>query len=534
MSKSDAETFFGRPEFERGKFGWAKIAQPDGGEELYRRATTVAGYMEDKEGLIGWKSAMAAFGFAKSKSLLSALSVLDWKNDKDKVKDIVSRAQSLGGADDAADLGTAFHRVIERHVAGEVIDYDTLPDGFGDALDAFIQFSKDFGLTVAASELTVVDDAHQIAGTADAVFTFDEDITTPFGKLEAGVGVIGDFKTGSVSELSGMKMSQQLSIYSHADPYHAGKGIRTEWPCSINSDIGLVLKVDLDSGVIVPWWLDLKAAYEWIELSLKVAATRTKARKAIKQAAVATSKGTNVKTGTEVDDLEAGQPEKLGAREVGKLITAATTLDELEQIKAQHGDVFTDKMEERWTDKHREFDTDSVPADEPVEIADVAAGGGPAGDEASDLIHAANKALGAATTVAELRAAWKKYANVMTDEQKAFAKGQAEKLEAIEAEHAAKAEPKFEEAPMPEPEAPAPGNETQVAMPDWMLDDDAEDAKPAEIEPYSVEDAHAKGAACKNLGELRDLFKDFHRQIQAGKASPDTLNAIGEYSAGLQ
>lgn len=514
MSKSDAETFFGRPEFERGKFGWAKIAQPDGGEELYRRATTVAGYMEDKEGLIGWKSAMAAFGFAKSKSLLSALSVLDWKNDKDKVKDIVSRAQSLGGADDAADLGTAFHRVIERHVAGEVIDYDTLPDGFGDALDAFIQFSKDFGLSVAASELTVVDDAHQIAGTADAVFTFDEDITTPFGKLEAGVGVIGDFKTGSVSELSGMKMSQQLSIYSHADPYHAGKGIRTEWPCSINSDIGLVLKVDLDSGVIVPWWLDLKAAYEWIELSLKVAATRTKARKAIKQAAVATSKGTNVKAGTE----------KLGAREVGKLITAATCVAELENVKAKHGDVFTEAMTERYDKRHAEM---SEKVDEAVaEIEEIVDKPGPSVE--------ANKALGAATTVEELQAAWKQYAKVMTDEQKEFAKSQAEKLKAIEAEHAAKAEPKFEEAPMPEPEAPAPGNETQVAMPDWMLDDDAEDAKPAEIEPYSVEDAHAKGAACKNLGELRDLFKDFHRQIQAGKASPDTLNAIGEYSAGLQ
>ena len=526
MSKSDAETFFGRPEFERGKFGWAKIAQPDGGEELYRRATTVAGYMEDKEGLIGWKSAMAAFGFAKSKSLLSALSVLDWKNDKDKVKDIVSRAQSLGGADDAADLGTAFHRVIERHVAGEVIDYDTLPDGFGDALDAFIQFSKDFGLSVAASELTVVDDAHQIAGTADAVFTFDEDITTPFGKLEAGVGVIGDFKTGSVSELSGMKMSQQLSIYSHADPYHAGKGIRTEWPCSINSDIGLVLKVDLDSGVIVPWWLDLKAAYEWIELSLKVAATRTKARKAIKQAAVATSKGTNVKTGTEVDDLEVGQPEKLGAREVGKLITAATTMSELEQIRDQHGDVFTESMTKRWTEKYDELDA-KAPADvdEPVAQEEIKA-------VMPEPSVEANKALGAATTVEELQAAWKQYAKVMTDEQKEFAKSQAEKLKAIEAEHAAKAEPKFEEAPMPE--APAPGNETQVAMPDWMLDDDAEDAKPAEVKPYSVEDAHAKGAACKNLGELRDLFKDFHRQIQAGKASADTLNAIGEYSAGLQ
>lgn len=527
MSKSDAETFFGRPEFARGKFGWAKIAQPDGGEELYRRATTVAGYMEDKEGLIGWKSAMAAFGFARSKSLLSALSVLDWKNDKDKVKDIVSRAQSLGGADDAADLGTAFHRVIERHVAGEIIDYDTLPEGFGDALDAFIQFSKDFGLTVEASELTVVDDAHQIAGTADAVFSFDEDITTPFGKLEAGVGVIGDFKTGSVSDLSGMKMGQQLSIYSHADPYHAGKGIRTEWPCSINSDIGLVLKVDLDSGTIVPWWLDLKSAYEWIELSLKVAATRTKARKAIKQAAVTTSKGTNLKAGTEVDDLDAGQPEKLGAREVGKLITAAASRAELESVKAKHGDVFTEAMTERYNKRHAEMSEAVAEAvaevekivSRPDEPADV--------DEqvAQEEIKAvmpepsveANKALGAATTVEELQAVWKQYAKVMTDEQKEFAKSQAEKLKAIEAEHAAK--------------APAPGNETQVAMPDWVLENEEETD---EVEPYSIEDAHARGKACKNLGELRELFKEFHRQIQAGKADPDTLAAIGEYSAGLK
>lgn len=507
MSKSDAEAFFGRPEFARGKFGWAKIAQPDGGEELYRRATTVAGYMEDKEGLIGWKSAMAAFGFARSKSLLSALSVLDWKNDKDKVKDIVSRAQSLGGADDAADLGTAFHRVIERHVAGEIIDYDTLPEGFGDALDAFIQFSKDFGLTVEASELTVVDDAHQIAGTADAVFSFDEDITTPFGKLEAGVGVIGDFKTGSVSDLSGMKMGQQLSIYSHADPYHAGKGIRTEWPCSINSDIGLVLKVDLDSGTIVPWWLDLKSAYEWIELSLKVAATRTKARKAIKQAAVTTSKGTNLKAGTEVDDLDAGQPEKLGAREVGKLITAATTLDELIAIRDKHESVFTDKMSDRFDTKYDQL------ADAPID------------DEEPSV--EANKALGAATTVEELQAAWKQYAKVMTDEQKEFAKSQAEKLKAIEAEHAAKAA-----EPQPEPEAPAPGNETQVAMPDWVLENEEEETD--EVKPYSIEDAHARGKACKNLGELRELFKEFHRKIQAGKADPDTLAAIGEYSAGLK
>src|SRR5699024_5681266 len=206
---------------------------------------------------------------------------------------------------------------------------------------------------------------------------------------------------------------------------------------------------------------------------------------------------------------DAGQPEKLGAREVGKLITAVTTLEELIAIRDKHESVFTPKMSDRFDTKYDE-------------IADAA----PADDEPEPSVEA-NKALGAATTVEELQAVWKQYAKVMTDEQKEFAKSQAEKLKAIEAEHAAKAA-----EPQPEPEAPAPGNETQVAMPDWVLDDEEEKAE--EVEPYSIADAHARGKACKNLGELRELFKEFHRQIQAGKADPDTLTAIGEYSAGLK
>lgn len=521
MSKSDSETFFGRPEFERGKFGWAKIAQPDGGEELYRRATTVAGYMEDKEGLITWKSAMAAFGFARSKSLLSALSVLDWAADKPKVKDLVARAQSLGGSDEAADLGTAFHRVIERYVAGETIDYDTLPEGFGDALDAFIQFKKDFGLTVEASELTVVDDAHQIAGTADAVFSFAEDVETPFGTIPAGTGVIGDFKTGSVSDLSGLKMGQQLSIYSHADPYHAGTGQRTDWPVEIDPNIGLILKIDLDNGAVVPWWLDLETAYQWIELSLTVASTRTAAKKAIAQAAVATASGTKVKAGTAVDDSDLEIAETtMTPREVGKLITSATTAAELTAIRDQHGDLFTEKMTERLEKKLSELG--EAPADSDLEIE--ADQGGPAGDEAADRSAEIREALGKAETVDDLRAVWKKYADDLSDKQKAAIRVRVDKLKAAEAKPEPEPEPEVEEIPA--------GTEAQVAMPDWMLDDDS-DAAPA-VEKWSVEDAKARAAEVKNLGELRELFKEFHREVQSGNASPDTLDAIGARSGELK
>src|SRR5699024_5581807 len=185
-------------------------------------------------------------------------------------------------------------------------------------------------------------------------------------------------------------------------------------------------------------------------------------------------------------------------------------------IHREHGDVFTEAMQARYdklmaeqfpeTDHEPPADVDEQVAQEEIKAV------------MPEPSVEANKALGAATTVEELQAVWKQYAKVMTDEQKEFAKSQAEKLKAIEAEHAAK--------------APAPGNETQVAMPDWVLDDEEEKAD--EVEPYSIADAHARGKACKNLGELRELFKEFHRQIQAGKADPDTLTAIGEYSAGLK
>lgn len=471
---TDAQTFFGRPEFERGKFGWAKITQTDGSEQLYRRATTVAGYMEDKEGLIGWKSAMAAFGFSRSKSLLSALSVLDWKNDKSKVKEIVERAQALGGGSDAADLGTAFHRVIERHVMGEVLDYDRLPDGFGEALDAFIQFQKDFGITVSASELTVVDDANQIAGTADAVFSFNEDVTTPFGKIKAGQGVIGDFKTGSVSDLAGMKMGQQLSIYSHADPYDAGRGVRTPWPIEMNQDIGLVLKIDLDNAKVIPWWLDLKSAYEWIQLSLKVAATRTAAKKIIKQAPVAASKGTNEAPAA---------AEVLGAREVGKLITAAQTVADLDSIKAEHGGVFTPTMTKRFSELYEYLSGQEDPfMGEPNLAAEVNKPADPTDkdeDQADDM---------SMPDVDE---------PVAQEEIKAVMPDDSEEKKAAEA-------------------ATAPMDE---GMPDWVLEDD-------EAKAWSIEDATAQAAKVSNKGELRDLFKKFHRAIQSGEASPDTLAVI--------
>ena len=507
------ESFFGMTDFKRGKYGWAEIAQPNGEKKLYRRATTVAGYLDDLNGLIDWKSAMTAVGVARSKSLQANLSLMDWYTNKQKTKELVAKAFDLGGGSEAADTGTAFHTLIEMHEGGTDPQAGVeLPEGFAESLEAYKAFKAEHGITTAGSEVRIVDDANEIAGTADLIYTFDKDLQTPFGVIEAGDGIIADVKTGSVSDLSGMKMGMQLGIYSHGDPYDVPTGERVEWPVEMNQTIGLILKVDLKAGTVTPWWLSLGAAHKYVALAMQVAEARKAGRNLIKQADL--SAAASGSTG-----------EKLGAREVGKLITAATTMSELEQIRDQHGDVFTETMAGRWAKKAAEVKPDQPEVDEPVAQEEIRA----VMPEPSVEV---NKALGAATTVKELQAAWKQFAKVMTDAQKEWAKAQAEKLKAAETEPAGQGKPLTGEV--------QPGVET-VNMnegdeePPFGQDDEEEppfgnDEAP---EPYSIEDAQARAAAVGNVGELKELWREFNRALKAGKTTAEALKVITDRSAEL-
>ena len=281
-----AEVFFGSPDFKRGKYGWAEIAQTDGGTGLYRRATTVAGYLDDKEGLVSWTAAMVAFGMAKSPAMLANFQLLDWHDDKSKVKEMLAKAKDLGGGSEAADMGTAFHKVVEMFHQGQTIDRDTLPPNFAETLAAYERFLEDWGLACVGTEVKIVDDENAIAGTADLALKFRKDVETPFGTIKAGEGFIGDVKTGSVSSYSGLSMGMQLSIYSHGKPYDVLSGERTAWPTpEWNPRIGLILKVDVKNHSITPWWLDLSTAHELVGLAMQVSKVRSSGRKMIAEGA---------------------------------------------------------------------------------------------------------------------------------------------------------------------------------------------------------------------------------------------------------
>lgn len=272
------EAFFGGSDFKRDRWGRPVIETQDG-QSSYTRATTMAGTMEDLNGLIAWKQAMTAIGMTRSKSIQASMSFLSYDEDKSKVKALVEKAFALGGGEDKADIGTAFHSLVEMYHQGIHPQPGVeLPEGFGESLEAYKSFVADWGMTAQASELSIVEDVNRVAGTADLFVTFDRDIETPFGVIEKGKGIIADVKTGSVSDLSGMKMGMQLAAYSHGTPYDPDKGGRFDWPAPIEKGIGLIIKVDLEAHTITPWWLNLEAAFELIPLAVQVRDARKAGR----------------------------------------------------------------------------------------------------------------------------------------------------------------------------------------------------------------------------------------------------------------
>lgn len=386
------------------------VKQADGTSVAYTRATTMAGALEDLNGLISWKQAITAIGMTRSKALQASMSFLSYDDDKTKVKNLVEKAFVLGGGEDKADLGTAFHNLVEMYHNGiEPNPGVQFPDGFGEAFEAYKAFIEQYGMQVAGSEVTIVEDSNRVAGTADLIVTFDKDITTPFGVITAGHGIIADVKTGSVSDYSGMKMGMQLAAYSHGKPYHAGREERVDWPVHMESWVGLILKVDLETGAVIPWWLDLRAAFAMLPVAVQVREFRKDGRRMITQA-------------DPIVGEVAGKPKAKRAPRKKKAEPETPQPDPqpVEQVTEPKAPV-------------------------PLEVVNI------------------------------------------------------------------------------EDVAPAPAEPEEPAEP----------AEP-EVKPYSVEDATLKASQVKNLGELRELFKEFEKARRRGQSTAEAVAIISAKSAELK
>lgn len=235
----------------------------------YQRPSGYAEVIENHYNLDRWRERMIAAGLMQERKLQLELAAIgefeESRESKDRVNDILKRAQLAARAQDKADEGTGVHALTERLDHGLPIKF--VPEEFKGNLEDWKRLTQHF--RIEGIEVFVVEDKYRIAGTFDRLIWYH--VPCPnCGKYYR----IGDLKTGSI-DYGGMKMSAQLAIYAHGQRYDPATGIRTPLPdvCLCRGVIWHIPSGQPEGSGRVKWiniaqgWNDVvRVAYEIREL----------------------------------------------------------------------------------------------------------------------------------------------------------------------------------------------------------------------------------------------------------------------------
>ena len=233
--------------------------------EAYTRISTLAGALDDKSALVDWSAARAMLGLVKSDSLhaqvahLASAHVDPWAIPAAKrpLKDLVAKAQELGGSADASGLGTSFHGLSEIIDAGERPEF--APKQLIPWLVAYRDEMSNWESVLI--EPFVVNDELKVAGSPDRYLR----------NRTTGEVFAADIKTGTSEPDFPMKVTIQVAIAAHSELYDQETGTRTPIECSqergvlIHAPIrgGGVPRVDVyDNLDLVEGWRLAKLAVE--------------------------------------------------------------------------------------------------------------------------------------------------------------------------------------------------------------------------------------------------------------------------------
>lgn len=244
------------PQIIRDRWGRPLITPPDGGKPIaYTRATTLAGAIEDLNGLIKWKIGRAILGLVDRPDLL--LSAAAHRDDKQKLYQIAEDAAEAGGASSSATIGTALHAFVEKINHG--LPTGTIPDAY--KADVAAYEAKMAHLTPLHVEQMVVLDDLRVAGTPDLIATY------------RGRNYICDTKTGSIDYPH--KMAAQLALYSRSLLYTPGNTQRRPLP-DVDQERGIIIHLPAGEGRCDLHWVDLTVGWHAVELAVQVREYRTR------------------------------------------------------------------------------------------------------------------------------------------------------------------------------------------------------------------------------------------------------------------
>lgn len=182
-----------------------------------------------------------------------------WLERKTPLKELVRKAQELGGSEDASGLGTAFHGLTECWDRGSKPAY--IPRQLAPWLDVYADRME--GWEPVLVEPFVVCDAIKAAGSPDRY------LMAPDGEIYCA-----DIKSGSSEPDYPLKVTMQVAIGSRAQTYDQATGKRGAIPC--NQERGILIHVPIREGKprIELYWLDLTKGWELAQLAYKVREAR--------------------------------------------------------------------------------------------------------------------------------------------------------------------------------------------------------------------------------------------------------------------
>lgn len=192
--------------------GRYQLPAPDGkGRKQYTRATNIAKLLDDTYNLTQWAKRQVALGVARTPSIAAAINA-DHDN-KQRLDQLCEQALTIAGGTEKRDLGTALHRLIERHDRAEIHHDGEWKDHI-DAYDAALAAHR-LKIRREWCEVVLINETYGIAGRVDRL------LEDPEGRL-----VVADLKTGGFK--SWLAWATQFAIYATATHWWEEKIDRLE------------------------------------------------------------------------------------------------------------------------------------------------------------------------------------------------------------------------------------------------------------------------------------------------------------------
>lgn len=229
-------------EVQRDKWGRPMI-----GGRTYTRATTLAGSLDDKSGLVRWARKDAVARIMEDPTLLNM-------GEVDRVAEATQERGSSG-------YGTDVHGVIESLLLDGTVPNGATPEQVADA-EAALDFLDSLGLRAIASEVFVVNEDLESAGTLDLL-----------AEDSGGQCVIVDWKTTAKPagwRYRHLSWAGQLATYANGRPIDAEGSVTTWESLGLKPpvvDEGLIVQIHARHATAQGFWVDLKTGLELAQLA---------------------------------------------------------------------------------------------------------------------------------------------------------------------------------------------------------------------------------------------------------------------------